>query len=250
MEEKREGVRLNRYLAETGLCSRREADRMIESGQVRVDGRVGVLGDRVAPGTRVLVNGRDVSPVEKKVYIALNKPVGVVCTADPREPMNVIDYIGHSERIFPIGRLDKDSQGLLLLTNDGEIVNRILRAAGGHEKEYVVSVDKPITPQFCEAMRRGVPILDTVTLPCRLKQEGPCRFRLVLVQGLNRQIRRMCEALGYNVQKLRRVRINNICIGTLQPGQWRELTEAELSGLLASIKDSSNLPAAMQNLEE
>ena len=149
MEEKREGVRLNRYLAETGLCSRREADRLIESGQVRVDGRVGVLGDRVAPGTRVLVNGRDVSPVEKKVYIALNKPVGVVCTADPREPMNVIDYIGHRERIFPIGRLDKDSQGLLLLTNDGEIVNRILRAAGGHEKEYVVSVDKPITPQFC-----------------------------------------------------------------------------------------------------
>ena len=250
MEEKREGVRLNRYLAETGLCSRREADRMIESGQVRVDGRVGVLGDRVAPGTRVLVNGRDVSPVEKKVYIALNKPVGVVCTADPREPMNVIDYIGHSERIFPIGRLDKDSQGLLLLTNDGEIVNRILRAAGGHEKEYVVSVDKPITPQFCEAMWRGVPILDTVTLPCRLKQEGPCRFRLVLVQGLNRQIRRMCEALGYNVQKLRRVRINNIRIGTLQPGQWRELTQAEVSGLLASIQDSSNLPAAMQNVEE
>lgn len=231
MEEKREGVRLNRYLAETGLCSRREADRLIESGRVQVDGRVGVLGDRVAPGTRVLVNGRDVSPVEKKVYIALNKPVGVVCTADPREPMNVIDYIGHSERIFPIGRLDKDSQGLLLLTNDGEIVNRILRAAGGHEKEYVVSVDKPITPQFCEAMRRGVPILDTVTLPCRLKQEGPCRFRLVLVQGLNRQIRRMCEALGYRVMSLTRVRIMNITLGNLKPGHWRDLTAQELAGL-------------------
>ena len=235
MEEKREGVRLNRYLAETGLCSRREADRMIESGQVRVDGRVGVLGDRVAPGTRVLVNGRDVSPVEKKVYIALNKPVGVVCTADPREPMNVIDYIGHSERIFPIGRLDKDSQGLLLLTNDGEIVNRILRAAGGHEKEYVVSVDKPITPQFCEAMRRGVPILDTVTLPCRLKQEGPCRFRLVLVQGLNRQIRRMCEALGYRVMSLTRVRIMNITLGSLKPGHWRDLTAQELAGLKSML---------------
>ena len=231
MEEKREGVRLNRYLAETGLCSRREADRLIESGRVQVDGCVGVLGDRVAPGTRVLVNGRDVSPVEKKVYIALNKPVGVVCTADPREPMNVIDYIGHSERIFPIGRLDKDSQGLLLLTNDGEIVNRILRAAGGHEKEYVVSVDKPITPQFCEAMRRGVPILDTVTLPCRLKQEGPCRFRLVLVQGLNRQIRRMCEALGYRVMSLTRVRIMNITLGNLKPGHWRDLTAQELAGL-------------------
>ena len=231
MEEKKEGVRLNRYLAETGLCSRREADRLIESGRVQVDGRAGVLGDRVAPGTRVLVNGRDVSPVEKKVYIALNKPVGVVCTADPREPMNVIDYIGHRERIFPIGRLDKDSQGLLLLTNDGEIVNRILRAAGGHEKEYVVSVDKPITPQFCEAMRRGVPILDTVTLPCRLKKEGPCRFRLILVQGLNRQIRRMCEALGYRVMSLTRVRIMNIALGSLKPGHWRDLTEQELTGL-------------------
>ena len=231
MEEKREGVRLNRYLAETGLCSRREADRLIESGRVQVDGRAGVLGDRVVPGMRVLVNGRDVSPVEKKVYIALNKPVGVVCTADPREPMNVIDYIGHRERIFPIGRLDKDSQGLLLLTNDGEIVNHILRAAGGHEKEYVVSVDKPITPQFCEAMRRGVPILDTVTLPCRLKQEGSCRFRLVLVQGLNRQIRRMCEALGYRVMSLTRVRIMNVTLGSLKPGHWRDLTEQELAGL-------------------
>lgn len=231
MSEKNTGVRLNRYLAETGLCSRREADRLIAAGQVQVDGRTGVLGDKVVPGMRVLVNGRDVSPVEKKVYIALNKPVGVVCTADPREPMNVIDYIGHEERIFPIGRLDKDSQGLLLLTNDGEIVNRILRAAGRHEKEYVVSVDKPITPAFCEAMRRGVPILDTVTLPCRLRQEGKCRFRLVLVQGLNRQIRRMCEALGYRVMSLIRVRIMNIQLGDLKPGHWRNLTEAELSEL-------------------
>ena len=202
---------------------------------MRVDGRVGVLGDRVAPGTRVLVNGRDVSPVEKKVYIALNKPVGVVCTADPREPMNVIDYIGHSERIFPIGRLDKDSQGLLLLTNDGEIVNRILRAAGGHEKEYVVSVDKPITPQFCEAMRRGVPILDTVTLPCRIIKEDKQRFRIILVQGLNRQIRRMCEALGYRVTHLTRERVMNIQLGHLKPGHWRNLTPTELDGLMAQL---------------
>ena len=231
MEEKREGVRLNRYLAETGLCSRREADRMIESGQVRVDGRVGVLGDRVAPGTRVLVNGRDVSPVEKKVYIALNKPVGVVCTADPRELMNVIDYVDYPTRIFPVGRLDKDSEGLLLLTSDGEIVNRLLRAAGGHEKEYEVTVDKPLTREFMEKMVSGVPILDTVTLPCRLKQEGPCRFRLVLVQGLNRQIRRMCEALGYRVMSLTRVRIMNITLGSLKPGHWRDLTEQELAEL-------------------
>lgn len=235
MEEKREGVRLNRYLAETGLCSRREADRMIESGQVRVDGRVGVLGDRVAPGTRVLVNGRDVSPVEKKVYIALNKPVGVVCTADPREPMNVIDYIGHSERIFPIGRLDKDSQGLLLLTNDGEIVNRILRAAGGHEKEYVVTVNKVITDDFLKQMAEGVPILDTVTLPCRIIKEDKQRFRIILVQGLNRQIRRMCEALGYRVTHLTRERVMNIQLGHLKPGHWRNLTPAELDGLMAQL---------------
>lgn len=235
MDERNAGVRLNRYLAETGLCSRREADRLISAGQVRVDGRVGVLGDRVLPGMRVLVNGRDVSPVEKKVYIALNKPVGVVCTADPREPMNVIDYIGHSERIFPIGRLDKDSQGLLLLTNDGEIVNRILRAAGGHEKEYVVTVNKVITDDFLKQMAEGVPILDTVTLPCRIIKEDKQRFRIILVQGLNRQIRRMCEALGYRVTHLTRERVMNIQLGHLKPGHWRNLTPAELDGLMAQL---------------
>ena len=225
------GVRLNKWIAESGFCSRREADRLISEGKVTIDGRTGVLGDKVLPGMKVRVDGREAVVKTKKVYIALNKPAGVVCTADPREPMNVVDYVGHPERIFPIGRLDKDSEGLLLMTNDGEIVNRILRAAGGHEKEYVVSVDKPITPQFCEAMRRGVPILDTVTLPCRLKQEGPCRFRLGLVQGLNRQIRRMCEALGYRVMSLTRVRIMNITLGSLKPGHWRDLTEQELAGL-------------------
>ena len=240
--EKNEGVRLNRYLAESGICSRREADRLIGEGKVTVDGRVGVLGDKVLPGMRVLVSGRDISPVEKKVYIALNKPVGIVCTADPREPMNVVDYIGHSERIFPVGRLDKDSQGLLLLTNDGEIVNRILRAAGGHEKEYVVTVDKPLTPEFIRHMQQGVPILDTVTLPCRLIPTGTNRFRLVLVQGLNRQIRRMCEALGYRVASLTRVRIMNIRLGDLRPGHWRDLTREELSGLTRQLSRKEGNP--------
>ena len=240
--EKNEGVRLNRYLAESGICSRREADRLIGEGKVTVDGRVGVLGDKVLPGMRVLVSGRDISPVEKKVYIALNKPVGIVCTADPREPMNVVDYIGHSERIFPVGRLDKDSQGLLLLTNDGEIVNRILRAAGGHEKEYVVTVDKPLTPEFIRRMQQGVPILDTVTLPCRLIPTGTNRFRLVLVQGLNRQIRRMCEALGYRVTSLTRVRIMNIRLGDLRPGHWRDLTREELSGLTRQLSRKEGNP--------
>ena len=244
------GTRLNKYIADSGYCSRREADRLIGEGKVLIDGRVGVLGDRILPGMRVTVEGVSVTGESEKVYIALNKPRGIVCTADPREPMNVVDYIGHPQRIFPVGRLDKDSEGLLLLTSDGEIVNRILRAAGGHEKEYEVMIDRPVTTEFLQKMSAGVPILDTVTLPCRIRKTGPRSFNLILVQGLNRQIRRMCEALGYNVQKLRRVRINNIRIGTLQPGQWRELSQAEVSGLLASIRDSSNLPAAMQNLEE
>lgn len=215
-----------------------------------IDGRAGSLGDKVLPGMRVLCDGHALSGRGEKVYIMLNKPRGIVCTADPREPMNVVDYVGYPIRIFPVGRLDKDSEGLLLLTSDGEIVNRLLRAAGGHEKEYEVVVDKPLTREFMEKMMSGVEILGTVTLPCKLRRTGARSFNLVLVQGLNRQIRRMCEALGYNVQKLRRVRINNIRIGTLQPGQWRELTQAEVSGLLASIQDSSNLPAAMQNVEE
>ena len=244
------GVRLNKFIADSGYCSRREADRLIQEGRVKIDGRVGALGDRVRSGMRVVCDGHALSGRGEKVYIILNKPRGIVCTADPREPMNVVDYVGYPIRIFPVGRLDKDSEGLLLLTSDGEIVNRLLRAAGGHEKEYEVEVDKPLTREFMERMMSGVEILGTTTLPCRLRRTGARSFNLVLVQGLNRQIRRMCEALGYNVQKLRRVRINNIRIGSLQSGQWRELTQAEVGGLLASIRDSSNLPAAMQNLEE
>lgn len=242
MENER-GVRLNKYIADSGICSRREADRRIQEGRVKIDGRVGALGDLVLPGMMVTCDGKPVSGESERVYILLNKPRGIVCTTDPREPMNVVDYINHPARIYPVGRLDKDSEGLLLLTSDGGIVNRLLRAAGGHEKEYEVEVDKPLTREFMESMKRGVPILDTVTLPCKLRRTGARSFNLVLVQGLNRQIRRMCEALGYTVKKLRRVRINNLRIGNLQPGQWRELTPAELNGLLESIRDSTGLPA-------
>ena len=240
------GVRLNKFIADSGYCSRREADRLIQEGRVKIDDRVGALGDRVLPGMRVVCDGKRLSGDGEKVYIALNKPRGIVCTADPREPMNVVDYVGYPIRIFPVGRLDKDSEGLLLLTSDGEIVNRLLRAAGGHEKEYEVEVDRPLTREFMERMMRGVPILDTVTLPCKLRRTGERSFNLILVQGLNRQIRRMCEALGYNVRRLRRVRINSLRIGNLAPGQWRELTEGEVAALMASIAHSSGLPAAQE----
>lgn len=246
MENSNAGKRLNKYIADSGYCSRREADRLIQEGRVRIDGRIGALGDRVLPGMQVVCDGKPLCDQGKRVYIALNKPRGIVCTADPREPMNVVDYIGYPERIYPVGRLDKDSEGLLLLTSDGEIVNRLLRAAGGHEKEYEVQVDKPLTREFMEKMMGGVEILDTVTLPCKLRRTGARSFNLVLVQGLNRQIRRMCEALGYTVQKLRRVRINCLKLGALQPGQWRELSADEVAQLMQSIQNSSNLPAAMQ----
>ena len=240
------GKRLNKFIADSGYCSRREADRLIQEGRVKIDGRRGALGDRVLPGMRVVCDGTALSGRGEKVYIALNKPRGIVCTADPREPMNVVDYVDYPVRIFPVGRLDKDSEGLLLLTSDGEIVNRLLRAAGGHEKEYEVEVDRPLTREFMEKMMAGVPILDTVTLPCKLRRTGERSFNLILVQGLNRQIRRMCEALGYSVQKLRRVRINSLRIGNLAPGQWRELAPAEVERLLGSIQNSSNLPAGAQ----
>ena len=235
MQNSQSGVRLNKYMADSGYCSRREADRLIAEGRVRVDGRAGELGLRVLPGMTVTVDGQPLSGRGDKVYLLLNKPRGIVCTADPREPMNVVDYIGYPTRVFPVGRLDKDSEGLLLLTSDGEIVNRLLRAAGGHEKEYEVTIDRPVTPEFARRMMAGVPILDTVTLPCKLRRTGERSFNIVLVQGLNRQIRRMCEALGANVTHLRRVRIMNLRLGKLQPGQWRELTEDELQTLLEML---------------
>ena len=229
------GKRLNKYIADSGYCSRREADRLIEEGRVKVDGRIGVLGDRIAPGMSVTVDGRSLTGESEKVYLLLNKPKGIVCTADPREPMNVVDYIGYPERVFPVGRLDKDSEGLLMLTSDGEIVNRMLRAAGGHEKEYEVTIDRPVTPEFVKRMMAGVPILDTVTLPCKVRKTGERSFNIILVQGLNRQIRRMCEALGANVTHLRRIRIMNLRLGSLKPGEWREVTPEEMKALTTQL---------------
>ena len=227
--------RLNKFIADSGYCSRREADRLIDEGRVLIDGRVGVLGDKVTLGTVVTVDGHPLSGSGEKVYLILNKPVGIVCTADPREPMNVVDYINYPIRIFPVGRLDKDSHGLLLLTSDGEIVNRLLRAAGGHEKEYEVEVDRPVTREFLEGMMKGVPILDTVTLPCKIRRTGDRSFNIIIVQGLNRQIRRMCEYFGYNVKSLRRIRIMNLKLGNLKPGQWREVTKAEFDELMKQL---------------
>ena len=235
-EEK--GIRINKYLADSGVCSRREADKRIADGLVTIDGKVAQLGDRVLPGMRVVCDGTGVkrSPAANK-YIMLNKPVGIVCTCAEDEPDSVIKFIDHDRRIFPIGRLDKDSEGLLLLTTDGDIVNPILRSEGKHEKEYEVVVDKPLTPEFIKKMTTGVHILDTVTLPCKLTKTGECAFTIIITQGLNRQIRRMCEALGYRVRALRRVRIMCLKLGNLKPGQWRNLTHFELEALRRELDE-------------
>ena len=225
-------MRINKYLSETGACSRRVADQWIEAGRVSVNGTRAVLGTQVNEGDVVLLDGHPLRAKPKRIYLALNKPVGIECTTDRDVPGNIVDFVGHSERIYPIGRLDKDSEGLILLTNDGDIVNTILRAEHEHEKEYVVAVDRPLTPDFLEGMARGVPILDTVTNPCRMTQVGKNTFRIVLTQGLNRQIRRMCEHFGYTVRRLQRVRIMNVRLGDLAVGKWRNLTPAELGGLL------------------
>lgn len=226
-----EEVRLNKYISETGMCSRREADKLIELGKVKIDGIVATMGTKVRKGQVVIVNGKKISKEEELVYIALNKPVGITCTTEKKVHGNIVDFVNHKKRIFPIGRLDKDSQGLILLTNDGDIVNKILRAGNNHEKEYVVTVNKPIDDRFIKAMSSGVRILGTVTKECYVKKEGNNVFRIILTQGMNRQIRRMCEALGYTVTKLKRERIMNIHLDSLKIGKWRNLTEKELREL-------------------
>jgi len=225
-------VRINKYLSETGVCSRRQADQWVEAGRVAVNGVTAVLGTKVTAGDAVSLDGRALNVKPARVYLALNKPAGVECTTDRDVPDNIVDFVGHRERVFPIGRLDKDSEGLILLTNDGDIVNRVLRAEHEHEKEYIVSVDRPLTSEFLSDMARGVPILDTVTNPCRVAQVGRNTFRIVLTQGLNRQIRRMCEHFDYTVRRLQRVRIMHIELGTLPLGRWRNLTAAEVQPLL------------------
>lgn len=235
-------TRLNKYISESGLCSRREADRYIEQGNVFINGKRAVVGDQVLPGDTVKVNGQVIEPraEEDLVFIALNKPVGIVSTTDSAEKNNIQRFVGHSERIFPIGRLDKDSQGLIFMTSNGDLVNKILRAGNNHEKEYLVTVDKPVTREFVEGMASGVPILGTVTKKCKASRESRFVFRITLVQGLNRQIRRMCEHFGYQVTRLERVRIMNVSLKGLAPGQWRDLTEQELAGLFDAIRDSSS----------
>jgi len=223
--------RINKYIASSGLCSRREADRLIEEGRVMVNGIVAESGMQVCGDDVVLVDGKNIIPETNDVYIAFNKPLGITCTTDSRDPSNIIDYIGYPERIFPIGRLDKNSSGLILLTNDGSIVNTLLRAENNHEKEYQVTVDRPYDDKFIKEMQSGVPVLGQITLPCKINRVSARVFRIILHQGLNRQIRRMCEYEGYKVVKLRRIRFMNINLGTLGTGQWRYLTAKEVNEL-------------------
>lgn len=236
-------VRLNKYISESGMCSRREADRYIETGQVKINGKKAEIGSQVNPyRDRVMVNGLTIEPKddENMILMAFNKPVGITSTTEPTVKDNIVDYISYHERIFPIGRLDKDSQGLIFMTNNGDIVNKILRAGNNHEKEYIVTVDKPITDEFISKMGAGVPILGTVTKKCRVVKEGPFVFRIILVQGLNRQIRRMCECFDYNVVKLERIRIMNISLKGIALGDWRLISGPELDKINSLIADSAS----------
>ncbi|WP_127956534.1 23S rRNA pseudouridine(2604) synthase RluF [Serratia microhaemolytica] len=235
-------LRLNKYISESGICSRRDADRYIEQGLVFINGKRADLGSQVIAGDIVKVNGQLIEPrnAEDLVLIALNKPVGIVSTTEETEKDNIVDFVNHSSRIFPIGRLDKDSQGLILLTNHGDLVNKILRAGNEHQKEYLVTVNKPVTEDFIRGLAAGVPMLGTVTKKCKVKKEAAFVFRIVLIQGLNRQIRRMCEHFGYEVTKLERIRIMNISLAGLPLGEWRDLTDDELIELFKLLEDSSS----------
>jgi 23S rRNA pseudouridine2604 synthase len=239
-ETEDKAVRINKYLSDSGICSRREADTRIAKGEVTIDGEVAVMGSKVLPGQKVMLGKKEVSREEKMVLIAFHKPKGIVCTTERREPDNIIDYIKYSQRIYPIGRLDKDSEGLIFLTNNGDIVNKILRAGNHHEKEYIVTVNKPITAEFLKGMAGGVPILDTITKPCTLEALDKVTFKIILTQGLNRQIRRMCEYFDYKVIRLVRVRIMNVNLGRLKVGGYRNLTDKELEGLKEQIELSKN----------
>lgn len=229
-------MRLNKYISETGICSRREADALITAGRVSINGTTAELGSNVAEGDVVMLDGKRIGVRPDLVYIALNKPVGITSTTERHIQDNIIDFVKHPKRIFPIGRLDKDSEGLILLTNDGDIVNKILRAENNHEKEYIVTVNKPITQEFLKGMAAGVQILGTKTKPCKITKLNDRSFNIILTQGLNRQIRRMCQAFEYRVVTLKRIRIMNITLGSLKIGQWRNLTSEELKELKALLK--------------
>ncbi|WP_199405264.1 23S rRNA pseudouridine(2604) synthase RluF [Corallincola holothuriorum] len=247
-------MRLNKFISDSGFCSRREADRLIEDRRVTINGQLPELGTKVQADDTVQVDGKPICAVPEnksdRVYIAYNKPVGITCTTERNVHGNIIDAIGHKQRIFPIGRLDKPSEGLIFLTSDGDIVNKILRAGNEHDKEYIVTVDKPVNPHFVQRMANGIPILDTVTKPCKVSIESKFVFKIILTQGLNRQIRRMCEYLGYKVTKLKRTRIMNVELGRLKVGQWRELTSkemAEINSAVAHSKKTADATTAQHN---
>ena len=242
--------RLNKAISDSGHCSRRKADELIQQGAVTLNDQPVSLGDRVMPGDVIKIHGKILDAPKNDVYLMLNKPEGITCTTDQRVKDNVVDFIKYPERIFHVGRLDKPSEGLLLMTNDGDIVNKILRAGNRHEKEYIVRVDRPINNEFVQRMSRGIPILDTVTKPCQVERLSRFVFRIVLVQGLNRQIRRMCDYLNFEVVALKRVRIMNLTLGDLPKGQWRHLTSDEISGLQNSLIDSDNTPYSASDLEQ
>ena len=245
--QKKEPVRLNKYLSEAGVCSRREADRLIESGKVTVDGVRAQTGMRVTPGQAVKVGRKVVSKQDEMIVLAVNKPRGIVCTEERRERNSIVRFLNYPVRVTYVGRLDKDSRGLLLMTNNGDIINKMMRAANYHEKEYKVTVDQEITPEFIRQMSSGVPILDTVTRPCRVEKIGKYTFSIILTQGLNRQIRRMCEALGYQVKDLVRVRVMNIRLGSLREGEYRKVTDEELEELYGLLADSSGVTSGGRN---
>ncbi|WPS87743.1 23S rRNA pseudouridine(2604) synthase RluF [Brevibacillus halotolerans] len=228
-------MRINKFISETGYCSRREADKLIEAGRVTINGVIAEVGSQATSEDDVKIDGKALGIKKEAIYIALNKPVGITCTTERHIKGNIIDFVNHPERIFPIGRLDKDSEGLILLTNDGDIVNKILRAENNHDKEYIVTVDKPITDSFLKGMASGVRILGTTTKPCQVQRMNERSFRIILTQGLNRQIRRMCQVFGYKVQRLQRIRIMNIHLDGIKKGEWRDVTTKELNQLLRNL---------------
>ena len=243
-------ISLNKYISDTGLCSRREADKIIEQGRVMINNKVAIKGNRVSEGDLVTLDGEPVKVKKERVYLALNKPRGITCTTDLKDKSNIVDFINFKTRIFPIGRLDKPSEGLIFLTNDGDIVNKILRAGNNHEKEYIVTVNKKINAEFIRYMSNGVNILGTVTKQCFVKQEGDHKFRIILVQGLNRQIRRMCEVLGYTVTTLKRVRIMNITLAGLALGKWRYFTMSEINTINEMLIGSSKTVLGDDGMDE
>lgn len=241
-----EKIRLNKYLSDAGICSRREADRLTEQGKISVDGIPAQMGMKVNEENDILVDGRRVTRRDRPVLLAVYKPEGIVCTTARKEKDNIVDFLHYPTRVYPVGRLDKASEGLILMTNQGDLVNKILRGGNAHEKEYIVKINRPVTREFLRAMSQGVPILDTLTKPCRTEKLGQYCFRVILTQGLNRQIRRMCEFLGVRVVSLKRVRVMNIVLGELKPGEYRQIQGDELTAFQEQLKDSLNAPGGRQ----